>query len=102
MQLLEVRNLSKRYPQFALDNVSFALEPGYIMGFIGRNGAGKTTTIKAILHLIHAEGTVKMNGVDLWENELKKKIYSGFVLTKKAKSQVDGDDSTLHSSDCSL
>lgn len=34
--------------------------------------------------------------------KLKKKIYSGFVLTKKAKSQVDGNDSTLHSSDCSL
>ena len=44
MQLLEVRDLEKRYPTFTLDKVSFSLEPGYIMGFIGRNGAGKTTT----------------------------------------------------------
>ncbi len=96
MQLLEVRNLSKRYPQFALDNVSFALEPGYIMGFIGRNGAGKTTTIKAILHLIHAEGTVKMNGVDLWENELSCKQQIGFVMGefdfyRQSKLQVVAD-----------
>ena len=49
MTLLDVRGLEKRYPTFTLDKVSFSLEPGYIMGFIGRNGAGKTTTMKAML-----------------------------------------------------
>jgi ABC-2 type transport system ATP-binding protein len=55
MALLEVRHLTKRYPSFVLDDVSFSLEPGYIMGFIGRNGAGKTTTLKSILNLVHPD-----------------------------------------------
>ena len=45
MELLSVRDLCKTYPGFTLDLVSFSLESGYIMGFIGRNGAGKTTTL---------------------------------------------------------
>ena len=53
---LEVRDLVKTYPGFALDRVSFALAPGRITGFIGRNGAGKTTTLKCILGLLHREG----------------------------------------------
>jgi ABC-2 type transport system ATP-binding protein len=56
MELLSVQNLSKKYEKFDLKNVSFKLEKGYIMGFIGRNGAGKTTTIKTMLNLVHADG----------------------------------------------
>ena len=56
MTLLDVRGLEKRYPTFTLDKVSFSLEPGYIMGFIGRNGAGKTTTIPARPNLSHRDG----------------------------------------------
>ena len=41
MTLLDVRGLEKRYPTFTLDKVSFSLEPGYIMGFIGRNGRAR-------------------------------------------------------------
>lgn len=41
MNILEVEGLCKTYPAFALRDVSFAVEPGTIMGFIGRNGAGK-------------------------------------------------------------
>ena len=44
---LEVNRLTKRYKDFKLDEVSFVLPKGSIMGFIGENGAGKTTTIKA-------------------------------------------------------
>ncbi len=54
--LLEARGLIKRYDGFALQNVSFAVEPGQIMGFIGQNGAGKSTTIKALLGLIGLDG----------------------------------------------
>ena len=55
MNILAVSHLTKRYPTFLLDNVSFSLEKGSITGFIGRNGAGKTTTIKALTHLIHPD-----------------------------------------------
>ena len=55
MELLSVRDLCKTYPGFTLDHVSFSLESGYIMGFIGRNGAGKTTTLKSMLGLPPAD-----------------------------------------------
>ncbi|MEZ4358507.1 MAG: ABC transporter ATP-binding protein [Eubacteriales bacterium] len=54
MAILSLQNLSKRYEKFELKNVSFTLDKGYIMGFIGRNGAGKTTTLKTMLNLVHA------------------------------------------------
>ena len=50
--LYEVITLNKHYEKFHLKDVSFELEQGYIMGFIGSNGAGKTTTLKAILNMI--------------------------------------------------
>jgi len=81
MELLQVKELEKHYDRFTLDRVSFSLEPGYIMGFIGRNGAGKTTTIKAMLNLIHRDGgevTVNGRSYSEHENECKKDI--GFVL----------------------
>ena len=81
MKILEVRNLRKQYPGFLLDDVSFAVEEGCIMGFIGRNGAGKTTTIKSILNLVHADGgTVLFEGRDLWANETESKKQIGLVL----------------------
>ena len=54
--ILNVNNLVKCYDQFTLDQVSFAVPEGSIVGFIGSNGAGKTTTIKAILGLISYDG----------------------------------------------
>lgn len=80
MYLLEVRNLEKQYPGFTLDRVSFSLEPGYIMGFIGRNGAGKTTTMKTMLNLIAKDGgEVFVDGLPFLENENKCKRSIGFV-----------------------
>ena len=52
MNALEVKGLTKVYPDFTLDNVSFCVPQGHIVGLIGRNGAGKSTTIKGILRLI--------------------------------------------------
>lgn len=56
MSIVEIRNLTKEYQDFRLQDVSFALEPGKINGFIGRNGAGKTTAIKSMLNLVHPDG----------------------------------------------
>ena len=46
--LLQVKHLNKHYPGFTLKDVSFSVEPGRIMGLIGKNGAGKSTTLKSI------------------------------------------------------
>ena len=54
--LIEIKSLCKSYPGFALDNVTFSVPQGYIMGFIGPNGAGKTTTIKSILGMVAIGG----------------------------------------------
>lgn len=53
MEALSVKGLCKEYPSFSLKDISFSVEQGAIMGFIGRNGAGKTTTLKSILNLVH-------------------------------------------------
>lgn len=64
--ILRVENLTKQYPDFTLNHVSFELPKGCIMGLIGENGAGKSTTIYAILDLIHkTEGTVTFWGKEL-------------------------------------
>ena len=76
----EIKNLSKTYPSFKLDSVSFSLEKGYIMGFIGRNGAGKTTTLKSMLNFVHPEsGEVFINGFDMKTSEMDVKRSIGFV-----------------------
>ena len=67
--MIEARGLSKRYgKKLALDGVSFAIEPGRIVGIIGPNGAGKTTVLKAILGLTPFEGSLKVLGLDPSEN----------------------------------
>lgn len=81
MEMLTVQNLVKRYEKFTLDNVSFSLGKGYIMGFIGRNGAGKTTTLKSILNLVHADsGQVLVLGKDFASNEFACKQKIGFMF----------------------
>ena len=97
MNILQVENLSKTYPTFKLDNVSFSLEKGYIMGFIGRNGAGKTTTLKSMLKFVHPEsGNVSINGFDIEKDEFAVKNSIGFVSgldgfynSKKIKQVTD-------------
>ena len=55
MDILRVQNLCKRYTGFCLQDVSFSLPRGSIMGFIGRNGAGKTTTLKVVMNMVHPD-----------------------------------------------
>lgn len=78
--ILEIKNLKKEYKGFTLENISFNLEKGFIMGFIGPNGAGKSTTIKLIMNLIKRNsGEIKIFGLDniKYEKDIKQKI--GFV-----------------------
>ena len=80
MNTLEVKNISKQYDKFLLDNISFNIPKGYIMGFIGENGAGKTTTINAILNVIQKDsGSVMVFGKNMDEHELEIKTNIGFV-----------------------
>lgn len=78
MNLLEVKNLCKSYPSFKLEDVSFSLPKGYIMGFIGKNGAGKSTAIKCIYNLIKKDkGDIYLLGKkleDISELELKQEV----------------------------
>ena len=75
--VLQVQGLTKRYPAFALEEVSFDLRPGAITGFIGRNGAGKSTTFKSLLNLVHPDaGEVRFFGLEFTghEGEIKSRI----------------------------
>ncbi|GIQ69075.1 ABC transporter ATP-binding protein [Xylanibacillus composti] len=81
MLALDIKNLNKTYEHFHLKDVSFQLEKGYIMGFIGANGAGKTTTIKSILNLIHIDsGEIRIFGKNMAEHELELKQEIGFAF----------------------
>lgn len=80
MPVLEIENLCKHYETFALQNVSFQVDAGHIVGFMGRNGAGKTTVLKSLLHFVTPDsGQVRFFGRDFaaHEQEIKQKI--GFV-----------------------
>lgn len=67
---IEISGVTKKYSGFTLDNISFNVPKGSIMGFIGQNGAGKTTTIRSILNLIPIDGgEIKLLGLDHQENE---------------------------------
>lgn len=74
---LIVQNISKIFSGFHLDNISFSLPKGYIMGLVGTNGAGKTTTIKLILNMMEKNcGDISVFGLDAIKNErhIKQKI----------------------------
>lgn len=81
--VLQLVNVNKSYPAFSLKNISFSVQPGQIMGFIGRNGAGKTTTLKCIMNLVHYEsGEVFAFGKNMMESELENKQRIGFALSE--------------------
>ncbi len=79
--ILQLSGLCKKYDGFSLDNVSFSLPYGCIMGFVGENGAGKSTTIKAVLNLIRRDqGEIQVFGKDNIQNELEIKEQIGVVF----------------------
>lgn len=81
MNAFEIKNLTKTYPGFMLDNLSLTLPSGCIMGLIGENGAGKSTTIKLLLDMIQRDsGTITMLGKDNRENMKLIKEDIGVVM----------------------
>lgn len=79
--ILEIKDLCKKYADFELKNVNIQLPKGTIMGFVGENGAGKTTTIKSILNIIKRDsGEIKVFGLDNIKDEKKIKENIGVVL----------------------
>lgn len=74
---VEISGVTKRYEGFTLDNISFDVPKGSIMGFIGQNGAGKTTTIRSLLNITDIDGgEIRLLGLDHIgdETEIKKRI----------------------------
>lgn len=92
MNIVTVRDLTKAYPGFTLDAVSFSLAEGRITGFIGRNGAGKTTSIKSMLNLTHPDrGEIDYFGLPLAGNEaqIKKRIgYSTGTISWYPRKRI--------------
>lgn len=56
MNAIEVKNLNKAYQCFRLQDVSFSLPEGSVLGLVGENGAGKSTTIKLIMNSVKRDG----------------------------------------------
>ena len=74
--VIEIQNLNKRYPGFALENVSFALPEGGVLGLVGENGAGKSTIINLIMNAVRRDsGEVRVLGTDPAD--------PGFIRTKQ-------------------
>ncbi len=79
--MIEVQNLTKRYGSLcAVDNISFRVEKGEILGFLGPNGAGKSTTMNILTgYLSSTSGTVKINGHDILEEPNEAKANIGYL-----------------------
>ncbi len=78
---IEIKKITKKYDGFTLDDLSFNVPKGSIMGFVGQNGAGKSTTINTILNIIKPdEGEIKIFGLDHIKDEIeiKKSISAVF------------------------
>ena len=80
---LSIENLSKQYPGFLLDHISFQVPEGSIVGLIGENGAGKSTTIKLILNMIQRDsGNITVFGQDMEKSEREMKDRLGVVFSE--------------------
>lgn len=79
--MIEVSHLSKRFGEFkAVDDVSFSIPTGQIVGLLGPNGAGKSTTMRMITGFFKpTSGTVKIDGIDMSENPVEAKRKIGYM-----------------------
>ena len=79
--MIEIRNLTKKFGRFtAVDNLSFTVTEGEVLGFLGPNGAGKSTTMKVITGFLSASGgTVIVDGHDISKNPIEVKSLIGYL-----------------------
>lgn len=82
--VIVIKNLTKKFKEFvAVNNISFSVKRGEILGFLGPNGAGKTTTIKMITGLLRiTEGEIFIKGLDVKKNLKKTKAFTGYMSQK--------------------
>ena len=78
---IKVNNLTKAYgPQLAVDNISFEVKTGEIVGFLGPNGAGKTTTMKILTcYMAPTQGEVEIGGKDIYKFPEAIKRHIGYL-----------------------
>jgi ABC-2 type transport system ATP-binding protein len=79
--MIEAKSLTKHYGTFkAVDNLSFTVEAGQVLGFLGPNGAGKSTTMKMLTgFLTPSSGTALVNGIDVVENSVLARRNIGYL-----------------------
>jgi len=79
--MIEAQSLCKNYGNFtAVDDLSFSIEPGQVLGFLGPNGAGKSTTMKMLTgFLTPSSGTALINGIDVTENSVAALHHIGYL-----------------------
>lgn len=79
--MITVENLSQNFgTKKAVDNLSFSVNKGQVLGLIGPNGAGKSTTMRMISgYLRPASGSVELCGIDVWSNPIEAKKYLGYL-----------------------
>ena len=79
--MIEVKNVTKKYGNFvAVDNISFTVNDGEVVGFLGPNGAGKTTTVRVLSTLTNFDsGEIYVDGCNLLKNPLEAKIRMGVI-----------------------
>ena len=83
---LEVDGLTKKFGDFtAVDHVSFTVQPGEVLGYLGPNGSGKTTTIRMLCGLMKpTAGTARIMGIDVTKNPEAVKPHIGYMSQKFA------------------
>src|SRR6187200_3437989 len=88
--MINVQNLTKAFgPKLAVNNVSFSVERGEVLGFLGPNGAGKSTSMRMITGFIPpTSGTVTIGGFDIIENPIPAKRLMGY-LPENAPAYTD-------------
>ncbi len=79
--MIEINHLVKKYGQnYAVNDISFSVKEGEIVGFLGPNGAGKTTTMNILTGYLSAtSGSAKIAGIDILENPMEAKKHIGFL-----------------------